>query len=258
MAIMEEFISLIGNSAFIQFISTFGLAVAIVVYFIFIRDPKHIKKLEETYEKLSESYKELKENYVKSEKAHDEFWEDKYTGLHNEYEKLNRNYDKLKEDYMKIEESLHAEKRIMSDEQARRLCYNALDRDLYKLYRYCCEKLDGTRVEGISVFMQDTILDTNDVWSKFTSPFPKVPCITDLYGVYINMGGKLKKELQEIMENADISDKNEKKDKIWIKLLDNTVNMKREFSYNLRKNEEGTEVQPYKEPEHGSEELQGS
>lgn len=219
MAIMEGFISLIGNSAFIQFISTFGLAVAIVVYVIFIRDPKHFKKLLEKYEKLSESYKELKENYVK------------------------------------IEESLHAEKRMMNNEQARMLCYLALDRDLYKLYQYCCEKIDGRRVEGVGVFMQDTILDTTDVWSKFISPFPKVPCITDLYGVYMNMGGKLKNELQEIMEDADIPNKNEKKDKIWIKLLENTANMKQEFSYNLRMSKD---VWPYKEPEDGSEELQGS
>ena len=217
---MEWFINLISSSAFIDLISTFGLAVVLVLYFVFYRDPKHIR-----------------------------FWQTKY-------DDLSKNYGALSNDYTKLEASLHPESRMMSKEQALKLCYVALDRDFYKLYRRCCEKIDGARAEDVSVFIQESIIDTNEVWAKFTSPFPKVPRITDLYGVYKNKGGKLKNELQEIMDSA--VPENEKKDLVWNKLLQNTINMKREFSENLQKLKQGTEVKPYKEPESVSEESQGS
>lgn len=213
---MEAFLRLISNPSFIDIISTFGLAVVIVVYFIFIRDPKHIK-----------------------------FWQSKYDGL-------SKSYDQLSDHYQKLEASLHPEKREMSHEQATKICHLALDRDLYKLYYRICEKIDTEGVVDVNVFVEETILDTNETWSKFKSPFPRVPCITDLYGVYSNKGGKLKKEIEEIMNSNNNNE--EKKGIIWNKLLKKTIGMKREFNEGLRKLDQGKTVEPFQEPENISEE----
>ena len=56
---MDGFIRLIGNEAFIAFIATYGLATVIVIFIIFIRDPRRYKSLEKNNERLGESYHEI-------------------------------------------------------------------------------------------------------------------------------------------------------------------------------------------------------
>lgn len=56
---INTFTALLGNKAFLAFIGTYGLAVVIVLYMVFIRDPKREKYLKSQYENLSESYSKL-------------------------------------------------------------------------------------------------------------------------------------------------------------------------------------------------------
>lgn len=204
--------SIIGDPRFITFLSTFGLAVLLVLYFVFVRDPKQAK-----------------------------FWQERY-------DKLADNYDNLSKNYIRLEEDLRPESRMCSDEQAVRLAELGLDRDLYKLYYFMCEKLDGRRLENVGTFMAESIRDTNDAWSKFKSPFLRVPRIGDLYGIYTNNGESLKVELEKIFQE-DIPDeeKEKKKAKLWNLLFQNTVNMKGDFQTFIQNLSNGKEVTPYNE-----------
>ena len=203
------FIDTITDPNFIKFLSTFGLAVVLVLYFILWRDPKRDKDWRQRYDKL--------------------------TG----------NYDSLSKSYNCIERNLVPESREVSHDQAVKLAELGLDRDLYKLYYYMCEKVDGRRPESVATFIAESIGDTNKVWTKFTSPFPRVPCISDLYGVYMNNGGTLKLELEKIFETDVPSE--EKKDQILHLLFDNAVNMKGEFQIFLKNLNDGKEITPYNE-----------
>ena len=205
---MTAFLELIKSEPFIQFLSTFGLGVILVIYFVMVRDPKQTK-----------------------------FWQ-------NKYDELIRRFEELSSSYAKLEAGLHPESRKLSHEQAMRICSIALDRDFYKLHHLISLTLDGKRRENPGLILHETVIDTNDVWSKFTSPFPQVPRISDLFGVYKSAGGILINELEEIM-NGDNGDTDEKKSLIFNKLLENTLKMKREFSDNLHKLNEGAAVEPY-------------
>ena len=189
--------------------STFGLAVVLVLYFIFWRDPKREKEWRKRYDKLVEDYNSLSSSYSC------------------------------------IERNLVPESREVSHDQAVKLAELGMDRDLYKLYFYLCEKIDGKRPESISTFIAESIGDTNKVWAKFTSPFPRVPCISDLYEIYLNKGGNLKLELDEIIE-ANIASE-EKKTQILHSLFDRLVDMKGEFQTYIKNLSDGKEVTPYSE-----------
>ena len=165
------------------------------------------------------------------------FWQTQYADL-------NKSYARLGEDYRKLEESLHAVSRLMNNEQAQRLNDIALDRDLYKLFKQLCDKLDGVRSEAIAVFLHDTVIDTNALWAQFITPFPRVPRITNLYGMYVNGGSTLREELQNIIDASE-SNIARIKEKIWDKLLQNTLNMKQEFQNNLLRIQDGTGVEPH-------------
>jgi len=134
----------------------------------------------------------------------------------------------------------------MSNEQARRLNDIALDRDLYKLFKHLCDKLDGVRSERIEVFLNDTVVDSNALWARFITPFPRVPRITHLYGMYVNGGSTLHEELQNIIDAYE-NDVARIKEAIWNKLLENTLNMKNEFQANLQNLEDGKGVEPYQQ-----------
>ncbi len=120
-----------------------------------------------------------------------------------------------------------------------------LDRDLYKLYYLISAKLEGARTETVDFFVQDSVLDTNDTWAGFRSPFPLVERIGGLYGMYKNKGSKLIKELEEI--EASDATTIQKKEELWNKLLTNTQNMKQEFGDSINKLNSGREVTEYQE-----------
>ena len=240
---MVSIVDLVSNDAFINFISTFGIAVFLLLYLIMYRDPKMEKERIKQKNNLTENYNNLNENYNSLEKDLNDIWHKQYESLNNQYEILKEIYEDLKENYVKMEHDLRPEKRSKS--QIQKLAYLGLDRDLYKLYYHVCTKLEGRRIENISTFIADSIRDTNETWSNFRSPFPKVPRIGDLYGYYKNNGGNLEIQLEEIM-NSDETEQ-EKKDRIWNKLLGDVVKMKREFDEYLHKLdvEEGESITEY-------------
>ncbi len=198
------------NELIIEIISTYGLAVLLVLYFVFIREPKKEK-----------------------------FWE-------NQYSKLAENYEELSNNYRKLEESLKPHSRMCSIEQARNLADIGLDRDLYKLYYRMCEKIEGRSRDTIRSFIDDSIRITRNVWSKFKSPFIKVPYIGDLYGVYSIKDKNLEDNLQEIYDNDKLTN-DEKKTNIWTKLRQDTIDMKNDFDGFLSKLEMGGEIISYTE-----------
>ena len=114
---MDQFLQLIGNSQFIQFLSTFGLAVLLVLWFVFVRDPKREKFFRTQYEQVLVDYRKR-------------------------YEQLSNNYKQLSKSCTKLAEDLQPDTRKMSPEQANALACIGLDRDLYKLFYYTCEKLE--------------------------------------------------------------------------------------------------------------------
>lgn len=217
---MADFLKIITDARFVDFLSTFGLAVVLVLYFVLWRDPRQTKFWQARDQKQTQ------------------FWQERY-------DNLLKNYELLRDNYIRLEEDLRPESRICSNEQAKRLANLGLDRDLYKLFYYMCEKLDGRRRENIGVFIAESIRATNDAWSKFKSPFPRVPRFGDLYGIYTNNGESLKLLLEKILED-DIPDE-EKKSKMWNLLFENTVNMKREFQEFIQCLDNGKEIRPYHE-----------
>lgn len=215
---MTKFLEIISNQAFIEFLGTFGLAVLLVLYFVLIYIPKKDKVWHKKYDDLIT------------------YWQQKY-------EELSSNYTELSRDYHRMEENLFPESRECSKDQGTQLANLGLDRDLYKLYYYMSEKIDGRRREGIGTFIAESIRETNQAWAKFKSPFRNVPRIGDLYGVYTNSGESLKAQLEEIFEE-EISEE-DRKAKIWDLLLANTENMKTEFQQYLSNLSNGKEVVPY-------------
>ncbi len=215
---MTKFLEIISNQSFIEFLGTYGLAVLLVLFFVFIYIPKKDKAWQKKYDELIA------------------FWQKKY-------EELADNYTELTRDYHRIEENLFPETRKCSKEQGTQLANLGLDRDLYKLYYYTSEKLDGRRRESIGTFITESIRSTKAAWSEFASPFQNVPCIGDLYGVYANNGESLKVQLEEML-NEEIPEE-DRKAKIWDLLLANTENMKTEFQEYLRKLSDSKEVTPY-------------
>lgn len=204
---MPEFLKFMTSQDFIQFVSTFGLGVVLAVYFVFFYIPKK-----------------------------DKFWQTKY-------DELIKNYEQLRDNYTRLLNAIEPETVKCNPEQGTKLAELGLDRDLYKLYFIASEKIDGRRREGVGVFIAESIRSTNQVWSKFRSPFQNVPRIGDLYGVYTSNGEPLKDQLEEMI-NEDIPN-DDKKDKIWEFLRINTENMKREFQKLLDDLKDGKEVTPY-------------
>lgn len=242
---MVNLAEILGNQAFINFISTFGMAAFLVLYFVLYRDPKRDDYWKSKYDELTNNYNTLSKNYNSLEKDLNETWHKQYKSLNDQYDGLKEINESLKENYVNMEHDLRPEKRMMSKSQITKLAHLGLDRDLYKLFYYICAKLDGRRVEDLNTFVADSIRDTNETWSNFRSPFPKVPRIGDLYGYYKNNGGNLKVQLEEIMNSEGTEQ--EKKDKIWNKLLGDIVNMKREFDEYVHKLdiEEGESIKEY-------------
>lgn len=242
---MPDFLALVQSPAFISFLSTFGLAVVLVLYFVIYRDPKQARFWQKKYDDLSESYSQLSENYNTVTDHLDSFWKDQTTSL-------NQNFEGLKEAYQRLESDLDPKSRVMSEEQARSLCHVGLDRDLYKLYYYVQRRVMGKENTEIALILHDTIIDTNKTWSSFTSPFPLVPRISDLFSVYTNAGGQLSEGLEATLREEGTEE--EKVEKAWNTLLNNTINMKREFDDNLEKlrSQRLDVVRPY-----GSSEAEG-
>ena len=243
-----ELIKIISNQGFLNFLGTFGLAVVLVTYFIFIRDPKRDKFWREKYDMLLQEYHGLNSTYRELKKSAEDIWDKQHRALQINFDELQRTYKELTETYVRLETDLRPEIRMISQDQATKLAYIGLDRDLYKLYYYMCEKLDGRRIEDIGFFIEDSIRDTNESWAKFTSPYPKVPRISDLYGVYKNKGQSRKLELEKVI-NSDGSNE-DKKEQIWKHLVMHTLNMKREFDEFIHKLKQHEAINEYKEPEY--------
>ena len=202
-------IDIIGDPRFVNFLSTFGLAVVLVLYFVFVRDPKQAG-----------------------------YWQERY-------KKLIDNYDILSETYTRLREDLKPETRKCTSDQAKRLASIGLDRDLYKLYYYMCGKLEDKRPESIATFITESIRDTNDVWSEFISPFPRVEHIGDLYEIYTKNGESLKQKLEEIVQENIPTEK--KKSQVLNLLFENTENMKTDFQGFIKDLAKGKEIKPYHE-----------
>lgn len=203
------YIDIITDPTFLKLLSTYGLAVVLVLYIFFWRDPRR-----------------------------DKYWRERY-------DKLVENYNSLSKSYDIVESNLIPERREISRDQAKGLANIGLDRDLYKLYFFMRGKLEDKRPESMATFIAESIRDTNDVWSRFVSPFPNVVHIGDLFAIYTNSGESLKLKLEEVLQ-ADIPI--EKKESEILKLLfENTENMKTEFQGFIKQLDEHKEVKPYKE-----------
>jgi hypothetical protein len=223
---MEYFIGLIGNSAVIQFLSTFGLATLLVLYFVLIRDPKIQKRRDERDREQAKHWEERDKKWVEL--------------LQEKYDQLVKDYGELATSYFKLEQSLDPQKREMSSSQAQKLCNIALDRDLYKLKHYFCQMIDGDREPIIDESFRDTVMESKALWNEFNPPFPKVNHIDELYEPYVTNGQTIKAKIQPILEcNASPE---EKKGSIWKTLVEDTVSMKNEFEEDLRKIKDGEVV----------------
>lgn len=224
--IAMSFLDIISSQGFIHILTTFGLAVVLVLYYV-----------------------------VKIEPRRTAFWQDQYNALitdwQEKYNILIEEYDRLAKNYIKLEEDLHAESRECSIGQTTKLAFLGLDRDLYKLYYYMCGKLDRIRVENIGTFITESVRDTNETWEQFKSSFPRVERIGNLYAVYTNSGESLNVRLEEIL-SEEIPDE-EKKSKIWSLLYHNTVEMKKQFQAFIQDLKSGKEVKPYGERAEASE-----
>jgi hypothetical protein len=206
---MNFFTELLANQSFLNFLGTFGLAVVLVIYFVFFRDRKRDEYFQKKYDLLEEDYKHLSDTYIR------------------------------------LESDLRPESRMCSNDQISRIAHLGLDRDLYKLFFFLAQKIDGRRQENVEVFIQESIRETNETWSKFTSPFPKVPYISNLYKIYKFNGEKFQNELESIIA-SDRPDQ-EKKDEIYNILLGRCNRQKQEMDENLIKLKQGSEVNEYSE-----------
>lgn len=249
---MTTFLEFIGSSALIQFISTFGLAAVLVIYFVFFRDHRLEKAAEDRYKEILKKYTE-----------NTEYWQTKYDSLDQRYSELSQNYESLKVflNYKSLEESYENVHKInqqlmkdygelqqraaLSDDQIKKVCYVALDRDLYKLHKKVCEQIDSNQTD-VDNAIKETIMDTNDTWAEFKTPFLRAPTITHLYGVYANGGDSLKQEIKGILDSEDM-EHDMKKTKVWDQLYSIVLGMRSEFADNLQKHRSGEEIVPYQE-----------
>ena len=239
------FIKLIQDPSFISFISTFGLAVVLVLYFIFYRDPKQQKYFKVTHQKLlddlGERYKGLATDVTTLKQC-----AETCTQYGKQIDELTTEYNELNDSYKNLLSTFIPEKREMSSEQTRALGNIGLDRDLFKLYTRVCRYLDNDEKRDVGVVIQETINDTNETWERFKTPFPDVPRITHLYGVYSNKGGKLQEALGKILSSDDTDE--EKKEKVWNKLTKIVIDMKQELQGNLQKLNDNKQVEPFQHP----------
>jgi len=74
---MSEFISIIGNKAFIAFISTYGLSAAVACFFVFIHYPRLFKRLTKQYEELNNNLTHMRNEtdnlFAHCKDTHDDF-----------------------------------------------------------------------------------------------------------------------------------------------------------------------------------------
>lgn len=213
---MNTTIAIINNPAFTSFISTFGLATLLVLYFIFIRDPKR-----------------------------DKMWGARYDNLIDEdinrYDHLLEAYNELSQNYQRLEEDLRPHRQAITIVQAEKLCDIALDRDLYKLYVLCCRIIDGDKNLKLESIITESVVNTNTVWGYFTSPFPQILHINELFEVYSTQGSTLKGKLKQIIENP----KDTTKSDLWDFLFNNELAMSEKFRTAKDNHEKRTTVEPF-------------
>ena len=234
---MDGFIRLIGNEAFIAFIATYGLATVIVIFIIFIRDPRRYKSLEKNNERLGESYHEISLAYEQMREDIGKIYKAEYDKLDASYKELNNAFLKLEKDYQQLETDIHPETRRISVEQARHLAFIGLDRDLYKLHYLMSKKIQSNGNEKIENFVRESIRYTNDTWNHFRSPFPRGKYIGNLYEIYSNQGVTLKEQLEELF-NKEMESNDDKITELWDMLLKNTLDQKEEFDKHLKRYKE--------------------
>lgn len=225
----NNWLATLVNSDVKDFISTFGLSVLLVLYFVFYRDPRH-------WNRLNRRYKEL---YAK--------YSDEYRTLSSSYETLKDAHEKLKRTFEELSTNVRPGIVKMDESQAKKLHDLAVDRDLYKLFFRICEKLNRSSLKGVKIFLQETINDTNETWGLFPPPFhnPEIRSLTDLYGMYINKGADLRIKLNEILNST--ASELEKKEAAFNLLLNNATNMKTSFQENLSRHRQGINVEQYNE-----------
>jgi hypothetical protein len=225
----NSWLTTIVNSDVKDFISTFGLSVLLVLYFVLYRDPRH-------WNRLNKRYKELYANYS-----------DEYRNLSGSYETLKEVHEKLKRTFEELSTNVRPGIVKMDESQSKKLHDLAVDRDLYKLYFRICERLERSNRKGIRIFLQETINDTNETWDLFPPPFhnPEIRSIRDLYGMYINKGTDLRVKLNEILNST--ASESEKKETAFNLLLNNATNMKTSFQENLSRHRQGENVEQYNE-----------
>jgi hypothetical protein len=245
MDVMDALLKLISDPGFTAFFATYGLATVIVLYIVIIRDPRRFNSLTRNYKDLDRKYADMYDEYRSLGNSYERLRQNLEMKYKEEYDNLCQNYSELREAYDRLEHDLKPETRQLSLEQASRIADVGLDRDLYKLYYYSREMLDGRKDEDIEFFVNDTIQLTNRLWQKFISPFPRVPCISNLYGVYSNHGTTMRQQLESILSDEQMSP-DEKRVAVWRRLLKDTQNMKREFDDFLTDHSRNREVLPYK------------
>ena len=228
---MKQFIELITNPKVMQFLSTYGLATLLVLWFVLWRDRR-------LWNDLSQRYKDLNYRY---EQMHNQYNE--YESLRNSYKELSENYKNLNESYVELTECIRPETIRMSALQTKKINDTAIDRDLFKLYVRICGKIDDKRQDDLQTFLKETILDTNETWEEFRPPFrnPKIRSLTDLYAMYTNSGGKLKSEIEKIYD-SDLEDI-DKKENVFNLLSENAINMKNQLRDYLRKEDKGESIE---------------
>jgi hypothetical protein len=261
---MQTFIDLISSQGFITFISTFGLAVLMVLYFIFVRDPRRerywqskydeavtdrksqheqlVAKYEESASLLGEVQTELRELQTAANKI----WTQQCNAIREENQGLIAQIRELTQTYKEFENDLKPGTRIISDDQAVALADLGLDRDLYKLMYYLREKLEGRRTDDLKFFINDSLLDTSRKWERFIAPFAKYPHIGELYPSYETGGYEIENKLNQLLE--DQQSKEEAMQRIWSLLVNETVNMKRHFTKMISNADKEEEVFEYSSP----------
>lgn len=229
---MGAFIEVITNPKVMQFLSTYGLATLLVLWFILWRDRRLWNELNQRYKDLNHRYEELQGQF------------NAYDSLRKRYRELTDHFQILNESYINLSECIRPETVKMSTQQTKKINDTAIDRDLFKLYVRICEKIENKRQDDLPTFLKETILDTNETWEDFRPPFrnPKVRSLTDLHAMYLNSGGQLKHELEKIID-SDVEDK-EKKENVFNLLSVNAINMKNQLRDYLRKEEKGEPFEP--------------
>ena len=148
----------------------------------------------------------------------------------------------LSERFNDFQQNNKPETRSISTDQMIALVDLGLDRDLFKIYYRITQYLEGDSEFSINIFIKETILDTNEKWDRFRSPFPLLH-IPDLFTTYRKGGELLIKKLRYAIQ-ADVT-LEEKKDKVFDILVSSTVDMKKGVRELVRKYLEGEDI---KEP----------